>query len=128
MKIEINTISLRLQKILKNYGSYIELLDDRLNYKHEFKAEEPTDNDDIELPWEKIMNCFERVVPKLLISSVDMEFVQATNRNENTDNYWKVYIQISGVNNDIITYFLEEKEAREYRDKIVRWLFNNPST
>ena len=41
MKYQFELVSLRNQKVLKQYDAYIELLPDRVNYKVEFSAFEP---------------------------------------------------------------------------------------
>lgn len=129
MKIPITAITLRHQKVIKQYDSFIELLEDRMNYKHEFKAEEPKDKEDLELGWEKVTNCFERTVKKDRVSCVDIEYIQATVQNKNEEDKWSVTVQCLGVGNDISIYFKDEQAARKFHSQITEWIFeaNPPS-
>lgn len=119
--IHIEPFSLRHQKVIKVYFFYLELFETHLFYKHEFKAEEPIDKEDLDLGWEKVMICFERTALRDSVSSVDVEYIQATKSNKNEDSKWSVNIQMNGVGTDLIVYFKEEEAARSYAKKVLEW-------
>lgn len=123
MKYQFELVSLRNQKVLKQYDAYIELLPDRVNYKVEFSAFEPIDHEDKSIGDEKVMSLFETTARLTAVSGVELEYIQATKKNKNTESVWCIVISLSGMQSDIKIYFVEEQKARTLRDAIVNHIF-----
>lgn len=118
MKIEIEPIDLYRQKIKKVKSSYIELYDTYLKCVYIFRAEEPENNEEPELgAWNEKITNYTGYVLKSKIAGIDKEFAEKS-------SVWRVDIISEGINNDISAYFKTDKEATEYANKILNWLFN----
>ena len=123
MKYQFELVSLRNQKIIKQYDAYIELLPDRINYKVEFSALEPVNQEDKSIGEEKVMSFFETTARLTAISGVELDYIQATKKNKNIDSLWCISISLSGMQNDIKIYFEEDRKAKTLRDTIVNHIF-----
>ena len=122
MIISFRLINMRYQKISEKADGIIELTSETLYYKHRFSAEEPIDKEDVEMGWEKIENIFERTIRRRDVRSVELEFLDTTQKNKEIDaNKWVVRLQINGVNTDTAIYYRKEEDARKMVDTLTDW-------
>lgn len=123
IKIPLTLCDLTNQRITKVYEAFIELREDRLHYKVEFKAKEMKDKEDESLGWEQVNTCWERIVQRERICGIEIEYVAATAQNKNHADRWCVQINMMGYSGDVKVWFLEENAAREFLKQMTDWIF-----
>ena len=124
-RIELKFVNLRNQEITKQIDGGITLYDDVLHYRHKFRASEPIDSDDKLKGWEEVKNQFERIISRDRVACLDLEFIQATEANQNQENRWMVTIVCDGASVEVKVYFETEPEAKIVYNKLVSWKYGN---
>lgn len=115
-KISIPAIDLLNQKVTESTELSLEIRDNCIMYTARFYADEPKDENDKELGWENIFNCFKTVADKRNVAGVEISWLNHAKR-------WSVLIIVNGFNNDIKIYFKRESEAQALFDKLHKWLY-----
>ena len=114
-KIDIKPIQLENQKIKECTEFYLEIRDNSILYAARFFAEEPINEDDKELGWKSVFNCFKIVAEKENIAGIEKNYTKY--------KYWSVYVSVLGFATDIKMFFKLESEAVEIFDKLHKWLY-----
>lgn len=114
-RINIKPIPLENQKIKECTEFYLELRDNSIQYCARFYADEPKDENDKDLGWEPIFNCFKTVAQKSSIAGIEKTYTKY--------KYWGIYIMVAGFANDMKMFFKRESEAQELFEKLHKWLY-----
>lgn len=114
-KIPFKPIKLSKQNPTKIGDCYIELFDDKLHYKCDFTADEPSNDEDLAMGWIAVANSIDRWVKKSFISGVE--------KSISYSGKWHISILVAG-NDDIHIYYNSETSSQILFDRLVKWLFN----
>lgn len=107
--IKIDLPSLSKQKIVEDRGCALELYENHLIYKLKFLASEPTNPDDLEMPWANVDNDYEFTILKKHISAIEKHWDAKQKR-------WKIVVSTIGMGDDINIFFkFSDKCAAVYK-------------
>jgi hypothetical protein len=115
-KIDIPAIDLENQKITDFTELSLEIRDNSVVYTARFYADEPKDENDKELGWHNVFNCFKLVASRENIAGIEINWLAHAKK-------WSVLILVNGFQNDIKMYFKREGEAQNVFDKLHKWLY-----
>lgn len=113
-KIAIIPIHLKNQKPTDVKESFLELHDTYVHYHIEFFADEPKDENDVELGWDNVYSKYDIIAFKKNVAGLEKSFTK--------DKKWGVYIILFGFQHDIKFYYRSQEKAQEMYDKIFNWL------
>jgi len=113
--LKIPIPELALQKPTEIREAYINLFEDQLLYRADFTADEPTSDDDLDLPWEEVLVNLEIRIFKKNIVGTEKSYRSGS-------KVWCVLIIVSGMNSDIRVYFKKEARALDFVATINKWL------
>lgn len=94
---------------------YLEITPNYILSYLSFWAEEPKNNDDKMMGWERVYNHFETYAMRDNIAGVEKQWMPKAKK-------WGVYIMVNGFASDIKIFFKKESEATELLSTIVQWL------
>lgn len=118
MKIEIDLISLKNEKIISRKTSYLQLNNDHCIYEIDYESEILKDKDDSALGFTTGRVFYKAVFKKECISAVDTQFLHSGRIS--------ITLSVMGNKDDIDIFFPAKKEveARLLHDTIIEWLFS----
>lgn len=116
-KIIISIHSLNKQKIIEDKGCSLCFYDTYLIYRLKFRASEPTDANDLELPWHDVDNDFEILILRKQIAGLEKIWEQGCRR-------WKIIISVDGVGDDVKLYFKKQLECENMYKKLFNYITN----
>lgn len=112
-KITFKPVALEAQKPTEVKDCYIELHENHIVFSYDFLAEEPTNEDDLALPWEVIRNECLKTVMKKDISGVEMLLSQG---------FYKIFISVKSAEEDIKIFHKRKSEALAMYEKIKNFI------
>jgi hypothetical protein len=112
-RVNIDSLSINKQKIIKDYETYLEFFEKYLKYRLNIKASELVDENDPALGWgEPYIIDYEIYFYRTLISKLSKEY-------KAREDKWLVTIESSGVNFIILIYYKKEEDAQKLLDKLL---------
>lgn len=111
MIIELKAVSLSKQKIIQDRGVSLELDEKYIRYDLHFTAEEPTNEEDLDLPWEEALTDYHVIALREKIAGAELSISKDGKR-------WVVAIIVSGFGQDIKMFF--KKQDREKADELFK--------
>ncbi len=112
--IKLNLIDLECQKIKKIHEASLQIGDDALRYFVHYEASEPTNEQDLQMPWRDVVTYLDITIKRHLVSGVQLGL--------SVNGKWYVMICALGIENPIKIYFRTNGAAESFKNQVKDWM------